>query len=152
MTTQTHVETVDHVDGIGCHVVRMPAEKIHYSPARTVTTATPLDHGDKLSWRGLHSFTIFSTVSHALQDGRDPIAAIDRARDLGHELVSIYGNGSMIYAGPRMEPETHVIVEVGMVVSFEGRFYTIERAPNMNLRLQPYDTSSQMHEQARVSA
>lgn len=84
-----------------------------------------------------HTFTIGSVVSYALRNGDDPVAAIDRARSFGHELVFIFGNGSCIHNGPRSTTK-HILVELGMTVRFEGNLYTIERAPNDNLRLKPF--------------
>jgi hypothetical protein len=33
---------------------------------------------------------------------------------------------------------TFTLVEIGMIVRFEGLLFTIEKAPNNNLRLKPY--------------
>ena len=68
----------------------------------------------------------------------DVESALDRAREHGHELVFIYGLGASVYAGARKAPEPYIRVEVGQKVMFHGGVYTIQKAPNDNLRLQRY--------------
>lgn len=82
------------------------------------------------------TYMIGSVVSGALSDGRDPVAELDRARRFGHELVFIFGTGVCIHNGPRSTTK-HILVELGMLIRFEGNLYTLEKAPNDNLRLKP---------------
>lgn len=138
MTNHNEFDLIHHTSGIGHHVQRRSAPVY----GRVGVSATELVAGEKLVLDGLRTYTIGSVVSYAMKNGDDPVAAIDRARKNGHELVFIYGNGAMIYSGARMEPTPHVMVEVGMVVRFQGNLYTIEKAPNQNLRLQALATAN----------
>lgn len=120
-----------HTDGIGTHV--------HLTPTTRWNDAEPakeLRAGDRLVLGGLRTFSINSVVSYALECGEDPVAAIDHARGLGHELVWINGLGATLSRAPRA-PRAHIIVEIGDRVRFEGQVYTIQPAPNHNLRLVP---------------
>lgn len=112
----------------------------------TAAQAVVLKDGEKLvleyesrfgKGKLMSTFTIGSVASYAIRNDDCPIEAIERAKKLGHELVYIFGNGSCIHNGPRSTVK-HVMVEYGMLVYFQGHFYTIEKAPNSNLTLKPY--------------
>lgn len=134
------MDKIVKTDGIGHHVARTPVEFYSRRHGDTLKV-TKLVAGEKLVLDGLRTYTIGSVVSYAMENDHDPIEALDRARKNGHELVFIYGNGASITAH-RREPTPHVIVEVGMQVKFEGCYYTIEKAPNQNLRLQALATAN----------
>lgn len=139
MTKLKHTDELIRHNGIGLHFRRTPVE--FFSQRHGPMSVTPLDDGEKLVLDGLRTFTIGSVVSYALKTGRDPVEALDSARENGHELVWINGNGSMI-SSTQGAPEHLVQVEVGMQVHFEGRYYTIENAPNKNLQLKPLVTAT----------
>jgi hypothetical protein len=80
------------------------------------------------------TYTLGSVVSYALRNGDDPVEAVDNARNSGHELVYIFGNGVTLSAS-KMEPKKHILVHVGMLVRFEGRTYELIAQPNSNLGL-----------------
>jgi hypothetical protein len=107
---------------------RRPAVNL-FAGERLVAPFQSRNHG--LLYR---TYMIHSVVSSAIEKGEDPVAEIDRARSFGHELVFIFGTGSVIHNGPRSTTK-HVMVQVGMQVRFEGNLYTLETAPNDNLRL-----------------
>jgi hypothetical protein len=130
-----HEQTEHHIDGIGIHFDRKPVSEWFRSMGREVTF-TQLDDGEQLVFDGLHTFTMGSVVGYALRCNEDPVAAIDRARKNGHQLVWINANGAMISNQQRVA-KGHIRVTIGMVVRFQGNLYTIERAPNQNLQLKP---------------
>lgn len=132
-----HTDTQHHIDGIGLHMDRLPVET-HQSRKAGCGPVTLLEDSTRLVLDGLHTFMIGSVVSYALRNGDDPVEAIDHARSLGHELVYIFANGAVISSGGSLgQHRAHVRVTLGMRVQFEGNIYTIEKAPNHNLRLQP---------------
>lgn len=132
-----HTDTIRKTTGIGHHMDRHAVATYQSRKVCGDEPVTHLDDGEMLILDDLYTFKIGSVVSSALRDGRDPVAAVDRARKLGHELVFIYGLGAMIYAGARKTPEPYIRVSYGMKVQFEGNVYTIEKAPNQNLQLKP---------------
>ncbi len=133
-----HNDTQHHIDGIAIHLDRLPVET-HQSRKAGCGPVTLLEDSTRLVLDGLHTFMIGSVVSYALRNGDDPVEALDRARAHGHELVYIFARGAVVSAS-RGPCEAHVRVTLGMRVQFEGNIYTIEKAPNHNLRLQPLVT------------
>lgn len=87
--------------------------------------------------RYYQEFSPGSVVSYAMKNGEDPIAAIEDAVARGHNLHWINACASSITSHARPK-ETLVEVKIGMVVRFEGRLFTIEKAMNNNLDLVPY--------------
>ena len=75
-----------------------------------------------------------SVVSYALQYNECPLAAVERAKANGHDLVWINANAAMLTADDRAA-ENVVEVEYGMLVRFQGVVATIEKAANNNLKL-----------------
>lgn len=133
-----HTDTIRMTTGIGHHVDRAQVSTYESHKQCGDELVTMLDDGDGLVLGDLKTYRIGSVIGGALRDGRDPVAALDRAREHGHELVFIYGLGASIYAGARKAPEPYIRVEVGQKVMFHGGVYTIQKAPNDNLRLQRY--------------
>lgn len=74
-----------------------------------------------------------SVVSHALKNNACPIAAVERAVSRGDELHYIFALATVLSFEPT-EKKTVVAVTPGMMVRFEGHFFTIKTAPNDNLR------------------
>jgi hypothetical protein len=66
-----------------------------------------------------------SCVSYALQDNRDPIACYNRAVELGHETHWVNQCASVLSA-TRSPQKTLVLIHDGMVVLFEGIFFTVK--------------------------
>jgi len=128
-------------NGIGDLYVREPKKEWN-KETETVMEVVELWANDKLALEYesrnhgtlTRTYTINSVVSYALQYNECPIAAVERAKGFGHELVFIFGNGACIHNGPRSTAK-HIYVEIGMTVKFQGHYYTIEKAPNDNLKL-----------------
>lgn len=77
-----------------------------------------------------------SVVSYALEYNECPIAAYNGAIERGHATHWINACGASIVSHNR--PKWNLVkVEIGMLVKFEGRLFTIEKAPNDNLSLRP---------------
>lgn len=101
-----------------------------------------LEDGDELaldsgSVKHGHHYQIGSVVSSALERGDDPLEAVERATNNGHKLHFIFGLGSSITSQKR-DKKTYIEVSYGDIVRFEGRYFTIDKAPNQNLRLEPF--------------
>jgi len=118
---------------------------IRFEPKKTYTsrlhpTSYKLYAGDELvlagSGRYAHTrkYKINSVVSSTLSDGRDPVAAVERAKNNGHELHFIFGLGSVL-TSHKVEKKRFIEVKHGDVVEFEGLIFTIEPANNDNLSL-----------------
>lgn len=84
----------------------------------------------------LSTFSPGSVVSYALEYNECPIAAVERAKANGHDLIWINANGAMLTAHDR-DAEDVVEVEYGMLVHFQGVTARIEKADNNNLKFQP---------------
>lgn len=134
-------DTIHHTTGIGHHIDRAGE---HLRCGKVHCWATELYAGEGLVLNDLETFRISSVASSALQRNDDPVEAVERAKRLGHELVFIYGLGASIVAGGPRAPEPYIRVTIGMTVRFQGNFYTIEKAPNHNLRLQPVPAVSEV--------
>jgi hypothetical protein len=95
---------------------------------------------EKLGLKGNGYFSEFepgSVVSYALKNAHDPIEAIEQANKNHHEFHWINACATVITSHERPQV-TFTLVEIGMIVRFEGLLFTIEKAPNNNLRLKPY--------------
>lgn len=75
-----------------------------------------------------------SVASYAIENNECPYAARERAVSRGHELYWL-NQAAVVLSAHRREKEELELIEVGMVVHFEGRDFRIEAAPNDNLRL-----------------
>ncbi|MBU1336039.1 MAG: hypothetical protein KJ944_08555 [Alphaproteobacteria bacterium] len=136
------VDNIFRTTGIGHHVNREAGVTARFLVAgETVEViATELIAGEKLVLGDLHTFKIGSLISYALESGQDPVRAIDRAREQGHDLVWINSLGAMLTA-ERRDPEPVVRVHMGMPILFQGVIYRLDPAANRNLKLTPYTPS-----------
>lgn len=84
---------------------------------------------------GDRRFTFGSVVGYAMENGEDPVEAVERATRLGHEMRWLSSNASGIYSGSVIEHEVMYALSFGDVVRFEGGNYRVDRAPNANAKL-----------------
>ncbi|MDN7179080.1 hypothetical protein M0D69_13865 [Caballeronia sp. SEWSISQ10-4 2] len=82
----------------------------------------------------MRHYSISSVVSYSLENGDDPIAAVERATRLGHELHWLNGLGAILTAHERAK-ETYIAIERGSMIEFEGRVFEVIAQPNDNLGL-----------------
>jgi len=82
------------------------------------------------------TFSAGSVVSYALEYNECPIAAVERAKSNGHDLVWINANAAVLTADHRDAVDV-IEIEVGQLVRFQGVTATIEKAPNNNLKFKP---------------
>lgn len=89
-------------------------------------------------WNAFHwnQYRVCSVVSYALRNNQDPIAKVEKAKANGEELHWIAPKSSVL-ADCKQNQVDLVAVHEGMLVQFEGRLFTIETAPNKNLRFSP---------------
>lgn len=78
-----------------------------------------------------------SVVSYSLRYNEDPIAAVADAKKRGQPLYWINACASYISNSPRAKKNL-VKVEVGMLVRFEGKLFTIVAQNNQNIGLAPF--------------
>lgn len=112
-------------------------------PAYTVEVRDPNEvslfkAGDevRVEIRGIwRPFKFGSVVSYSLRNGDDPVAAVDRAREHGHELVWLSAQATALTAWDQPH-ETFPGLHMGSIVFFEGREYRLVPAPNDNIRLE----------------
>lgn len=135
----TPIDTIHRTTGIGHHVNRNMncIAVFHINGQEILAHATEIVAGEKLIVGDMHTYRVSSVVSYALETGEDPVYAIDRARERGHDLVWIISRGAMLTAECR-EPEPYIRVYHGMPVLFQGVIYRLDPAPNRNLKLMPY--------------
>lgn len=82
----------------------------------------------------LHTYYAGSVVRYAQECNEDPIAAIERARRLGHNLHWINAKGASITAW-KQEQEDAILIGPGDRVFFEGIEFEVVKAPNNNFNL-----------------
>lgn len=110
------------------------------------STITELFHGDRLAvkiigFRGgfdnfARDFTAGSVAGYALEYKEDPDAAVDRAKERGHNLHYIFAEGATIALHPLEQPVRKTI-ELGSLVKFDGELFQVLQSPNDNLHLVP---------------
>lgn len=83
-----------------------------------------------------HFFKIGSVGGYAVKNGDCPVEAVERAKANGHELHYVYGLGASISNQQREKGEKFALAW-GEEIGFEGKRYTLEKAPNQNVRLVP---------------
>lgn len=93
---------------------------------------------DSRNGRYFQEFKPGSVVSYALENGDDPIESLEKSKKLCHQLHWLNACGAMLTSAPRKQ-ETWTLIMVGMLVRFEGRLFTIQNAPNQNLKLVPFE-------------
>lgn len=100
--------------------------------------AVELTAGENLgldSGKGFYrEYTISSVVSYSLEYNECPIAAVDKAKERGHALYWINSCGAMLSAS-KQQKKNLISVHFGLKVRFEGKFFTIEKDHNNNLKL-----------------
>ena len=89
-------------------------------------------------WYEYKHFEINSVISCALEDGDDPIHDLQRAQLNNHPIHWISALCSVLASSYPDWKEKYIQVEIGQVVKFEGKYFTIEKANNQNLHLEPY--------------
>lgn len=103
---------------------------------------TALEAGDQLALdsgrvKHGHHYQIGSVISSSLKDDRDPLEAVERAIKNGHEMHFIFGLGTTL-TSHMQNKKTYIEINLGDIVRFEGKYFTIEKAPNNNLRFEPF--------------
>lgn len=78
-------------------------------------------------------FSVGSVISYAFRNGNDPIALYKRAVEHGHPIHYIFGLGVCLTSGKQLK-DRFIHIELGQRVKFEGIYFTIEKAPNDNLK------------------
>ncbi len=79
-----------------------------------------------------------SVISYALRNNSDPIEALDQAA-LCEERLHWISQLSTCITDKKYSRDAVIEVTVGMRVRFEGVLFTIESAPNENLKLTPIE-------------
>lgn len=93
---------------------------------------------DKLiTKKHLGTYTVGSVVSYALEYNENPIEEYNRCVANGHATHWINSDGATI-SNMKKDPYDVIEVDYGDVVMFEGVLFTIEKAPNNNLKLVAY--------------
>lgn len=86
--------------------------------------------------RMLHTYYAGSCVSYAQKYNEDPIASVDRARKLGHNLHWINAKGASITAWKQPQEDV-ILIGPGDRVFFEGIEFEVVTANNDNFNLKP---------------
>lgn len=79
-------------------------------------------------------FKVGSVVSYALRSDSCPIAAIERAKEHGHDLHFIYGLGTCI-TSHKQARKTYIGVTIGQRVRFEGLYFEVVKTGREHLGL-----------------
>jgi hypothetical protein len=85
----------------------------------------------------LHGWRFGSSVSYALENNNCPIAAYQKSLDRGEKTHWISSCAITISATSQGLLD-RILIQDGDVVRFEGRLFTIAKAPNNNKVLVPY--------------
>lgn len=99
-------------------------------------------HGEKIaipyearSHGTLYNFFRLGTVAgYAIQNGDDPIEAIENANANGHELYWANGCATVIHSGQKTKEEVPGF-EIGDSIILQGKTFVIAKAPNNNIKL-----------------
>ena len=86
--------------------------------------------GGRLGWT---RYTVCTVAGSALERNECPYAAAEQAREHGHDMYSAYANSSSL-SDTKSAREWHDGFRFGDVVKLEGKKFTIERAPNQNIK------------------
>lgn len=110
-------------------------------------------HGDKIAlpiesrshgvlW---HFFTLGTVAGYAIQNGEDPVEAIEDCkrrmvedRHAGHKLYWANANAVCIHNGPKTKDEVPGF-NWGDTIILQGRTFTLEKAPNNNCALKAFE-------------
>jgi len=78
-----------------------------------------------------------SVVSFALESNDCPLEAVERAKTNRHDLHWINAESTCISSSPQDLP-ARIQIKEDDIIRFEGKLFTIAKAPNNNKRLIPY--------------
>ena len=76
-------------------------------------------------------------VSYALESGDDPVAAVDRARANGHDLVWINQRAACL-TSHREPRQALIVVDNGDLIRIEGKLYRIRLFDRVHIALDPF--------------
>lgn len=82
----------------------------------------------------LDNWLLGSVTQYAIETGRDPIAAYNKAIENGHETHWANAMGSMLTSTPTKGPK-RIVVNYGDKIIFHGQEFIIEKAHNRNIKL-----------------
>ena len=83
-------------------------------------------------------YTLGSVIGSAIESCSCPFEAMDRAKNLGHELHFAFQNSTMISSGPS-EQTISFMVKHGSSIKFHGKRFEIIKTPNDNIALKMLD-------------
>lgn len=127
------------------YIARYPAYDIveppeSYHGAVTIKADEPLAIYRNENYTGRYAQAYAnSVVSYALSSGCDPIEWLENSKAKGEALHWINLAAISLTAEPQ-ERRTLKGLHVGQWVRFEGRYFTIQPAPNGNFKLVSIDT------------
>lgn len=116
-----------------------PAYSIHAPVIWAAYNAPVLRHGEDIMIRYNGRWTQFSPGSvagYAIECDDDPVEAIDRARERGHEMKWINSCAVSLTSHKRAKA-AYFGLELGTPVYFEGEYFTLEKDWNNNVKLVP---------------
>ena len=106
-------------------------------------------HGDKIAipfesrshGTLYHFFTLGTVAGYAIQNGEDPVEAIERCKQHmierpydGHKLYWANAN-AVVISNMKMEKEEVPGFNFGDEIILQGKVFVLERAPNNNVKL-----------------
>jgi hypothetical protein len=97
------------------------SEKEYYAPGETFII-------------GLKQYKIFDVMSYALSNGKCPLAAQQKAYLAGHEIYWAAPMGACLSSSPKKQEITFA-QEFGDVITYAGKKFKLEKAPNDNVNL-----------------
>lgn len=84
-----------------------------------------------------NEFYANSIVSYALECGRDPIEAIEKAKKNNHDLHWLNPKATAI-TSHKQDKKKLIEIKIGMRVKFQGLYFVILKADNNNLTLSQF--------------
>lgn len=84
-------------------------------------------------------FQIGSVIGYAVKNGDDPIAALEQAKERGHETEYVFGLGVSISSHQKAKEEKFAL-NWGDVIGFHGKTFRLAKAPNNNVALIKVET------------
>lgn len=79
-------------------------------------------------------FKLGSVIGSAIRNGDDPMKALERAKNFGHELHFAFALAVCIHNGPKVK-EQKLALNWGDIIGFHGKRFRLDKAPNQNVRL-----------------
>ena len=80
-------------------------------------------------------YTFGDVFSYALESGRCPLEALERAKGFGHNVYWLSQNPIVLSARGVEEKEYAFSVNVGDQVKYAGKIFTVKKSANNNLVL-----------------